>query len=150
MAIVKEFSNSVNITPSRSRNEIVYVAQQPGGRWHWHRSKPGCTFRSKESFATEWEALEAAATVALTSNARLKVTPPQKQYVIFHWMDTGARAFYAGLPVENLIGAYVKRGWWQAAAAECQRQEADENPHLEAAEYAPTLAEAYELQASLS
>jgi hypothetical protein len=92
MAIVSEFSNSTNITEKtlaahRPRKDIVFVAQEPRGRWHWHRETPGSLYRSKESFATEERALEAAATVALTGNARLKVTPWQKQYIIYHWLE---------------------------------------------------------------
>lgn len=145
--IVAEYPNSVNIA-DRTPKSIIYIAQKPNGYWQWHRQTPnGCLRTSQAQFATQGAALEAAADVANCSAARLKVSPWQQAYIIGYWLDKGARAFLAGLPYDNLVGAYVRRGWMQAAEAEAVRQEAAGKPGLDC-DVAPslTLEEALALQ----
>lgn len=150
--ISKEYSNSVNTTSrtlAAQARPIVYVSQSPSGMWHWNRrNHPGsCAGQSKERFATEQDALEAAAEIATSAKATLKVTPRQQVTIILYWMDKGRQAFAQGTLITLIRNPHMRQGWWWAAEDQVVYAEAYDKPGLDAPDAVSlTLEEALALQ----
>lgn len=114
---MKSYSNTG--TKAREIPNTVYVAPQSYAhelRWHWvrHTHDGACDRWSRETFATEFEAVLAAADIARCSRMRLVAPERLRSSLVAHWSQLGRNAFEGGLTLERCTNQYERRGWLEA------------------------------------
>lgn len=89
---------------------------QTGDRWGWCKRVNGCGRHSSETFASEWSATLAAASIAQASGLPLRVSKPMRDVLAEYWRGAGWNKFDAGQPRDTCRNQYERYGWDEANA----------------------------------
>lgn len=100
----------------------VTISQQ-GGVWHWRRhfADGKLSRTSRQAFASELAAAQAAAVVAGCKGVPLVVAPHLRQSLIMGWQLEGSAFYRQGQPLALCWNEYQREGW-RAALAEASQQ----------------------------